>query len=112
MAGRAISFPNAQPFEENGTVLVPLAPVMDQAQIPYKYDQRLRAVSLDTDQGALQMNIGKSYALLNGEREDLEAPAQVRDGVVFVPLHFLALATGTRVVWTAKTRSVAMQVPS
>ena len=112
MAGQTVSFPDAQPFEENGTILVPLAPVMDQAQIPYKYDQRLRAVSLDTDQGALQMNIGKTYALLNGEREDIEAPAQVRDGVVFVPLHFLALATGTRVVWTARTRTVAMQVPS
>ena len=112
MAGRAISFPNAQPFEEGGIILVPLAPVMDQAQIPYKYDQRLRAVSLDTDQGALQMNIGKSYALLNGEREDLEAPAQVRDGVVFVPLHFLALATETRVVWLADTRTVTMNVPS
>ena len=54
----------------------------------------------------------KSYALLNGEREDLEAPAQLRDGVVFVPLHFLALATGTRVVWAADTRTVTMQVPS
>jgi len=112
MAGRAVSFPNALPVEEGGIVLVPLAPVMDQAQILYKYDERLRAVSLDTDQGALQMNIGKSYALLNGEREDLEAPAQVRDGVVFVPLHFLALATGTRVVWVADTRTVTMHVPS
>jgi hypothetical protein len=112
MAGRAISFEGAQPFQEGGIVLVPLAPVMDQAQILYKYDQHLQAVSLDTDQGALQMNIGKAYALLNGEREDLEAPAQVRDGVVFVPLHFLALATETRVVWVADTRTVTMHVPS
>jgi len=106
--GRTVSFPNAQPFEEGGIVLVPLAPVMDQANIQYKYDARLQAVSLDTDQGALQMNIGKSYALLNGEREQMEAPAQVRNGVVFVPLHFLALATGTRVVWVAGTRDVTM----
>ena len=58
------------------------------------------------------MNIGKSYALLNGEREEMEASAQVRDGVVFVPLHFLALATGTRVVWVADTRTVTMYNPS
>jgi len=110
--GRAVTFANAQPVDEEGIVLVPLAPVMDQANIAYKYDERLQAVSLDTDQGALQMNIGKSYALLNGEREELEAPAQVRDGVVFVPLHFLALATGTRVVWVADTRTVTMYTPS
>jgi hypothetical protein len=110
--GRAITFANAQPVDEDGIVLVPLAPVMDQAQIPYKYDERLQAISLDTDQGALQMNIGKSYALLNGEREEMEAPAQVRDGVVFVPLHFLALATGNRVVWVADTRTVTMYTAS
>jgi hypothetical protein len=109
--GRAVTFANAQPLYEEGVVLVPLAAVMDHAQIPYKYDERLQAVSLDTDQGALQMNIGKSYALLNGEQEELEAPAQVRDGVVFVPLHFLALATGTRVVWVADTRTVTMYSP-
>jgi hypothetical protein len=107
--GRAVTFvANAQPVDEEGIVFVPLAPVMDQAQIPYKYDERLQAISLDTDQGALQMNIGKSYALLNGEQEQLEAPAQLRNGVVFVPLHFLALATGTRVVWAANTRTVTM----
>jgi hypothetical protein len=111
--GRAITFANAaQPVDEDGIVLVPLAPVMDQANISYKYDEHLQAISLDTDQGALQMNIGKSYALLNGEREALEAPAQVRDGVVFVPLHFLALATGTRVVWVAENRTVTMYNPS
>lgn len=108
VGGRTVVFGNTLPIYEDGVVLVPLAPVMDQAKIAYKYDERLQAVSLDTYRGALQMNIGKSYALLNGEREDLEAPAEVRNGVVFVPLHFLALATGTRVVWVAETRTVTM----
>ena len=106
--GLSTNFANTQPIVEEGVVLVPLAPVMDQSQLSYKYDERLQAISLDTDQGALQMNIGKSFALLNGEREELEAPAQVRNGVVYVPLHFLALATGTRVVWVADTRTVTM----
>lgn len=106
--GQDIIFANAQPLDENGIVLVPLAPVMDQVEIAYKYNERLQAISLDTDQGALHMNIGKSYALLNGEREELEAPARMIDGVVYVPLHFLALATGTRVVWVVDTRTVTM----
>ncbi len=110
--GRAIDFANTQPIDVDGVVLVPLAPVMDRANINYKYDERLQAVTVDTAQGALQMNIGKSYALLNGERENLEAPAEVRDGVVFVPLHFLALATGTSVVWVADTRTVTMYNPT
>ncbi len=112
MAGRAVSFPNAQPFEEGGVVLVPLAPVMGEARVGYNYDEQLQTVRVDTSEGELDLKIGDPYALLNGDREDLEAPAQVRDGVVFAPLHFLALATGTRVVWVSKTRTVAMHVPS
>jgi hypothetical protein len=111
MAGRGVSFADAQPFQEGGIVLVPLAPVMGEARIGYNYDARLQTVRVDTSEGELTLRIGDPYALLNGEREYLEAPAQVRDGVVFVPLHFLALATGTRVVWGAQTRTVAMQVP-
>ncbi len=105
---RAVIFLTDQPVDEAGIVLVPLANVMDQAKIAYKYDERLQAISLDTLRGALQMNIGKSYALLNGEREEMEAPAQVRNGVVYVPLHFLAMATGTRIVWAADTRTATM----
>jgi len=112
MAGRAISFEGAQPFQEDGIVLVPLAPVMGEARVGYNYDERLQTVRVDTSEGELTIKIGDPYASLNGEREYLEAPAQVRDGVVFVPLHFLALATGTRVVWVAQTRTVAMHVPS
>ncbi|HUW14001.1 MAG TPA: copper amine oxidase N-terminal domain-containing protein [Anaerolineae bacterium] len=112
IAGRAISFEGAQPFQEDGIVLVPLAPVMGEARVGYNYDERLQTLRVDTTEGELKLRIGDRYALLNGEREDLEAPAQVRDGVIFVPLHFLALATGTRVVWVADTRTVTMHVPS
>jgi hypothetical protein len=110
--GQAISFATAQPFEQGGIVLVPLAPVMGQARVGYNYDERLQTLRVDTTEGELDLKIGDRSASLNGEKEDLETPAQVRDGVVFVPLHFLALATGTRVVWVADTRTVTMHVPS
>jgi hypothetical protein len=111
MAGRAISFANAQPFRRGEVVLVPLAPVMSEARVGYDYDERRQTLRVDTDAGELSLKIGDTYATLDGDKEDLDAPAQVRDGVVFVPLRFLALATGTRVVWVPATRTVAMSVP-
>ncbi len=110
--GKKISFADSKPIIDNGIVLVPLAPVLDQNKTSYKYNEDLQSVNPDTDLGTLQMNIGRSYAMLNGDREELEAPAVVRNGIVFVPLHFLALATGTRLVWMADTRIVNMYVPS
>ncbi len=108
--GRDIAFANARPFSENGVVLVPLAPVLNQEGVAYKYDDYSKSINLDTSEGPLQLDIGKPYAMLNGEQEQLEAPAQVRDGVVYVPLHFLAIATGSSVRWNSNTNTAALDM--
>lgn len=108
--GRDIAFTNARPFRENGVVLVPLAPVLNQEGVAYKYDDYSKSISLDTNQGPLQLDIGKPYAMLNGEQEQLDAPAQVRDGVVYVPLHFLALATDSTIKWNSNTNTAALDM--
>jgi len=108
MDGRTLGFGDDPPFQVGGIVLVSLASVMEQAQIRYNYDEPRQTVSVGTDEGALSLTIGNPYALLDGNRENLEAPAQVRNGQVFAPLHFLTLATGMPVVWDAKARTVTM----
>ena len=112
MDGRVLAFADNQPFEDHGLVLVQLAPVMSGAQVPYEYDAPSQTVVVGVPTGELHLKIGRSYALLEGERQDLETPAQVRGGEVFVPLHFLALATGTRVLWDSRSRIVTMTSPT
>jgi hypothetical protein len=110
MDGRNIAFAGGrEPVENRGIVLVLLQPVMAEAQVGYDYDESRQTVRIDTpDEGALYLKIGSSYALLEGGRENLETPAQVRGGQVFVPLHFLALATGTNVLWNPQARAVTL----
>ncbi|NCO41210.1 MAG: hypothetical protein COZ06_17605 [Armatimonadetes bacterium CG_4_10_14_3_um_filter_66_18] len=109
MNGQGIRFAESQqPFENQGLVLVLLQPVMTEAQVNYSYDDARQTIRVDTDRGALYLKIGSAYALLEGSRENLETPAQLRGGAVFVPLHFLALATGTDVLWNAQSRAVTL----
>lgn len=103
-----VDFKNAQPYVDNGVVLVALQPVLDQAKIDYKYDSGTREVSLNTDSGPLSMEVGKPYATLGSEREPLEVAGQIKDGMVYVPLHFLALATGQNVVWNPDSGTVVL----
>jgi hypothetical protein len=104
--GRDVFFSARQPIEERGNVLVPLAAVMDAANVRYEFNERRQSVRVN--ESDLYMKIGKPYALVDGEEEALETPAQIRDGEVYVPLRFLALATGMSVGWNADDRVVIM----
>jgi len=106
--GRAVSFVKSRPVEENGYVLVPLDPVMKAAGVSYKYNERQEVVRVQTDQGNVRIKIGKPVAWIDKDKENIEGPAQLRNGEVFVPLHFLAIATEMRVIWDAKSRTVTM----
>jgi hypothetical protein len=106
--GRAVYFGNNQPFEEGGNVLVPLMPVMDAANVRYEFNERKQFVRVHQSGEDVYLKIGKSYVLVDGEEESLETPAQMRDGEVYVPLSFLALATGMNVGWDENARTVVM----
>lgn len=106
--GRTVSLGMSRPFFVNGTVLVPLASVMDAANVAYTYNERRQSVRVDTDNGALYLNIDSAYALLDGTQMTLETPAQVLNGQVYVPLRFLSLATGLTAKWNARQQTVTM----
>lgn len=108
MNGRAVALGNSPAYQDQGNVFIPLTPVMNAARTPFTYDNRQQTVLVNTDQGELYLKIGKSYALLQGEKETLEAPAVVQNGEVFVTPNYLALATNMRVLWDADARTVVM----
>lgn len=108
MNGRAINFGNTLPIEEDGNVLVPLDPVMKAAGTSYDYNERKKVVRAYTKEGTVSIKVGKPFARVSGRKETVETMAQVRDGIIYVPLRFLSLATGMRVMWDMKARRVVM----
>ncbi|MHB9131210.1 MAG: copper amine oxidase N-terminal domain-containing protein [Armatimonadota bacterium] len=110
--GRAVALGTPQAYEDQGNIFIPLTAVMKAARIPFAYDERQQTVLVNTDRGELFLKIGKSYALLQGEKETLEAPAVARNGEVLVTPNYLALATNMHVLWDAYTRTVAMSYGS
>jgi hypothetical protein len=105
---RAVRFNEDRPFMANGRVMVPLAPVMDATGYRYDYDTRSREITVRGDRGDTRLTVGDTFALVDGQRVRLDAPAQRIDGVLFVPTQFLEEATDIRSDWDADTRTLRL----
>jgi hypothetical protein len=101
---RDVRFGNSRPFISAGRVMVPLAAVLDAAVYRYDYDARLREITLHGDRGDTRLTDGEYISWVNGERVLLKAPAQIIDGVFYVPVQLLQEATDIRSDWDANSR--------
>jgi len=103
---REVRFTSAKPFMRNDIVMVPLEPVSKAIDTGYRYDADNRAIR--TRNGKVRLNIGSRVAFVNGERRVLPAPAETRDGVIYVPMQFLSWFTGGSASWDSASRTVVV----
>jgi len=104
--GRPVQFETIGPIEDRGRVLVPLRGVFEQmgAQVDWdSYNQRVTAAKGGT---TIKLNIGSSYAMVNGNNIPLDVPAEIQNGSTMVPLRFISEAMGANVQWSAETSTV------
>jgi len=109
---RDVRFGADRPFMSSGRVMVPLATVLESAGYRYNYDSQDREVTVYGSRGDTRMTIGDNFAMVNGQRVRLDAPAQRIDGVIYVPAQFLEEATDIRTDWDADQRILRMTVRS
>ena len=98
-----IDFGPTHAFMKDGEIMVPLRAVAQGADIDYSYDSNAQMVKAKG--GTLKLAVGSRVAMLNGERKRLEAAAEIRNGTLYVPLDFIALALDSKVAWDAPTRT-------
>lgn len=108
MNDRDVRFGNSRPFVSGGRVMVPLTAVLDATGYRHRYDTRAREVTVTGDRGDARLVVGQPYAWVDGERVRLDAPAQLIDGVLYVPTQFLEEATDIRSDWDADRRTLRL----
>ncbi|MDD4614248.1 MAG: stalk domain-containing protein, partial [Caldisericia bacterium] len=57
----------------------------------------------------IQLRIGSSQALVNGQTISLDTPPQILQGRTVVPLRFISEAFGANVEWVAETKEITIQ---
>ncbi|MFF2910772.1 M13-type metalloendopeptidase [Paenibacillus sp. NPDC057934] len=106
--GQQIQFSNSVPIVEKGVTLVPVRLFMEKLGVNMKWDQATRTVSGAKEGLSLSLKIGSTNATVNGKAVKLNAaPKQIRN-VTYVPLRFVAEATGYQVAWNPSQHQVTL----
>jgi len=103
---REVRFSSAKPFMRNDIVMVPLEPVSKAIDTGYRYDAGDRMIR--TRNGKVRLNVGSRVAFVNGQRRVLPAPAESREGVIYVPMQFLSWFIGGSASWDSASRTVVV----
>lgn len=95
---------SAKPFMRNDIVFVPLEAVSKAIDSSYRYDTSDKTVRARN--GKVRLNVGSRVAFVNGERRLLPAPAESRDGVIYVPMQFVGWLADGSASWDNTSRTV------
>jgi hypothetical protein len=98
----------APPIEQSGRVLVAMRDIFEALDAAVEWTAATRTVRARHGQTQIVLTIGSSTAYVGGRAVPLAVPAQIRGGHTYVPLRFVAEASGAQVQWLAATRSVAI----
>jgi cytochrome c-type biogenesis protein CcmE len=104
--GQYINFGNVPPQSVGGRVLVPLRGVFESLGATVNYDAATRMIYANSGGREIQLRLGSSQAVVNGQTQYLDVPAQSRLGRTLVPLRFVSEALGATVQWNGPQQTV------
>lgn len=104
---RQMSF-DVPPVIQNGRTLVPLRAIFEELGAQVDWDEQSQTVTGRKRDTVLQLTIGSSTALVNGEQFILEAPPVIINSRTLVPIRFVSEALGADVDWNKNLQLVTI----
>ena len=97
--GGLMLFPDQQPIQSNGRVLVPLRGVFERLGAEVDWDAPNQTVTAYKRGVRVTLAIGKYDAIVNEQNVHMDSPARLIGGSTMVPLRFVSEALGAEVSW-------------
>lgn len=110
--GEPVVFREAAPAKISGSVLVPMREVFSAMRANVQYLAPSRTIIAKRGQREIQLTLGSTQGLRDGQPLTLSQPAQLLGGSTFVPLRFVADALGAKVDWNEATQTVFITDPT
>jgi hypothetical protein len=82
-----------------GTILVPLRSLFEQMGATVSYNRSTKTVDVSKPGAVVRVTVGKPEVEINGETRPLDAPPEIYQGTVLVPLRVLSEVMGAYVQW-------------
>lgn len=109
--GSKVSFTAGSPYLANNSVLVPFRVVFEKLGLQVLWDAKTGTVTGKSSNLAITLTIGSNRATVNGTVKKLTTAPVSSAGTTYIPLRFIAEATGGSAVWNSSSRSVQITTP-
>lgn len=91
-----------------GRVLLPIREVGDLLNLNVYWDQRSKTVFLYGVNKEIKLTVGNEKAYVNNKQTSLDVATKLINGKTYIPLKFVATATGESVSWNSSLKSLAL----
>ncbi|WP_339250961.1 stalk domain-containing protein [Paenibacillus sp. FSL P2-0136] len=108
--GSNLAFTAGTPYLKNNTVLVPFRVVFEKLGLQVLWDSKAGTVTGTGTGLDISLKVGSKRASVNGTVKQLTVAPVSNAGTTYIPLRFIAEATGGTAVWDAANRSVKITV--
>ncbi|MDD4029351.1 MAG: copper amine oxidase N-terminal domain-containing protein, partial [Caldisericia bacterium] len=92
-----------------GRTVVPLRFISEAFGANVEWVAETKEITIQWEEHIIQLRIGSSQALVNGQTISLDTPPQILQGRTVVPLRFISEAFGANVEWVAETKEITIQ---
>jgi len=110
--GTKVAFTAGTPYLQNNSVLVPFRVVFEKLGLQVLWDAKTQTVTGTSSNLAITLKIGSNRATVNGTVKKLTVAPVSSAGTTYIPLRFIAEATGGTAVWNSTNRSVQITTPA
>lgn len=93
--GKKVEFSDSKPYiDSNGRVIVPVKFVAEQLGADVGWDKTTRQVTISKNDTVIILEIGKKQILINGQAQELDTEAILKDGRTCIPIRAVVEALG------------------
>lgn len=110
--GRQVSFSQADslgvPFIQYDRTMVPLRKPLEAIGASVDYDTASRTVTIKKDDTEISIVVDGGMFVNGSSYHQIDAPAMIKDGRVYVPIHHVFEAFGYSLSWDSETKTVTI----
>ena len=97
------------PFIEQGRTLVSMEDILNSLGAEYEYDDETKSITIEHNNQTITGTVGAEKLKVNRYSYTLDVPTQSINGIVMVPVRFLAEYLGYDVEWVDASRTVEIE---
>jgi spore coat protein CotH len=106
--GKSITFPDQDPLQQSGRVMVPVNAILEAMGAEVTWDKTAKTVTAVLNDQTLVLKIGSSTATVNGETLEIDVPAIIQNSRTLVPVRFISEGLGLTVDWDQSAAQVSL----